>query len=132
MTRHNTFSKKMRRALLALMALGLALPACGHAAATHPGNAKFDQMDINKDGRVILEEFQAAFPNMNEQAFGMIDLNNDGAIEREEWLQFTEGHASGNMPRLRERGAPMNNIPGDPLIPPPDSSDLPLVRPPLP
>lgn len=88
---------------------------------------RFVQMDANGDGRVVLEEFRAAFPNMNENAFVVIDKNGDKGIDEAEWLEFSRSHA---RPQ-RERGAPMNNIPGDPLIPPPDSNDLPLMRPPM-
>ena len=34
----------------------------------------------------------------------------------------------GGMPP--KMGAPMNNMPGDPIIPPPGSADMPLVTPP--
>lgn len=106
----------------------LAMPPRGGGMA---GAERFDQMDANKDNKVVLEEFRAAFPNMNEKAFDVIDINGDKAIDRTEWLEFSAGHARGAMPQgMREKGAPMNNIPGDPLIPPPDSSDLPLMQPP--
>ena len=91
---------------------------------------KFSEMDKDKDGKVVLEEFQASYPGMNQQAFVVIDRNGDGAIQRAEWIDFINQHGSGQKPDLNRRGAPMNNIPGDPLIPPPNSSDLPLVRPP--
>lgn len=114
------------KTILLIFTLALSLPAY----AAGPAQDKFDQMDANKDGKVVLEEFKAVFPNMTEQAFEVIDLNNDKVIERAEWLQFTEGHARGDRPGMPDRGAPMNNIPGDPLIPPVDSNDLPLMRPP--
>lgn len=115
-------------------ALGLALLApaqssCAPSSQSAPPPVdRFAVMDVNKDGKVVLEEFQAASPNMNEQAFILIDRNKDNAIDRIEWEEFIANHGSGMK---QPEGAPMNNIPGDPLIPPPDSSDLPLVRPPM-
>lgn len=85
-------------------------------------------MDTNNDGKVVMEEFKAAFPNMNENAFLVIDKNGDKGIERAEWLEFIDNHGKS---RQMQRRDPMNNIPGDPLIPPPDSNDLPLMRPPV-
>lgn len=104
-------------------------PANTSAPQNTPGLNRFIVMDLNHDGKVVLEEFQAAFPNMNENAFLMIDKNGDKGIDEMEWEEFVRNHGAGSsMPR---EGAPMNNIPGDPLIPPPDSSDLPLVQPPV-
>lgn len=117
-------------------ALGLCLliPCQGGCAATEPSpppeKDRFVQMDVNGDGKVVIEEFTRSFPNMSENAFVVIDKNGDKGITREEWAAFMEGHAKGSMPGMRDRGAPLNNIPGDPLIPPPDSNDLPLMRPP--
>lgn len=114
----------------------MAAPACARQAQTSPGPAemKFVEMDSNRDGKVVLEEFRTAFPNMSEQAFAVIDADNSGAIERAEWADFIESHARGRMPgRMKGESAMpgrMNNMPGDPMIPPPDSNDLPLVRPP--
>lgn len=127
-----------RKKLSLAMGLGAALLLGGLSCnAQHPAHApaghmhdRFNAMDTNGDGKLVLEEFRAAFPNMNEKAFEVIDINGDKGIDQAEWFQFTEGHASGKMPGNMEQGAPMNNMPGDPLIPPPDSSDLPLMRPP--
>lgn len=124
-------------ALLALAGL-LALPALQARAADDSAKAaskdKFEEMDKNKDGKVILEEFQASFPNMKESAFVVIDKNGDGAIDRVEWDEFLKGHAAGMKPGMGgmppQMGAPMNNMPGDPMIPSPDSADMPLVTPP--
>lgn len=101
---------------------------CAASQQSRPGPAdRFVQMDTNGDGQVVLEEFQTAFPNMSENAFVVIDKNGDKGIDRTEWIEFTQNHGR----PAEERGAPMNNIPGDPLIPPPDSSDLPLMQPPV-
>ena len=55
-----------------------------------------------------------------------------------EWATFMQGHAAGMRPDgmgggmggTPDRAPRMNNMPGDPMIPPPDSADLPLMRPP--
>ena len=111
-------------------ALICSVPGCAQQKpASAPMPDRFAVIDVNRDGKIVAEEFQAAFPNMNEKAFSVIDINGDGAIEEAEWTQFMEGHSRSSA-MGREEGAPMNNIPGDPLIPPVDSSDLPLMRPP--
>ncbi|WP_298033474.1 calcium-binding protein [uncultured Desulfovibrio sp.] len=116
-------------ALLALAGL-LALPGLVRAAAD-PAKAasrdKFEEMDTNKDGKAVLTEFQAAFPNMKENAFVVIDKNDDGAIERVEWNEFLKGHTAGMKPGI---GASMNNMPDDPMISSPGCADMPLVTPP--
>lgn len=115
-----------------IMAGFMGLPAC--ATPTRQGKAAgsttFEQMDKNNDGQVVLEEFRTAFPNMNEKAFAVIDKNGNSGIERAEWYEFIEGHARGMKPAKMRENPQMDNIPGDPMIPPPDSNDLPLVRPP--
>lgn len=127
----NTNSSKLTR-IFASAALGacLFLPASGcakeEAATPAPMPDRFALMDVNNDGKVVIEEFRQASPNMNEQAFMIIDKNGDKAIDRAEWVAFMETHGSGPA----QEGSPLNNIPGDPMIPPPDSADLPLVRPP--
>lgn len=112
---------------LFLLASGQISCSAAQTASDSPQPDRFAVMDVNKDGKLVLEEFQAASPNMNENAFVMIDRNKDNAIDRVEWEEFITHHGSG----ASRQGAPMNNIPGDPLIPPPDSNDLPLVRPPV-
>lgn len=120
--------------LLALLSL-LALPA---VAADKPASAsqdKFAEVDKNNDGKVTLEEFMAVFPGMREEAFKSIDKNSDGVVVREEWEVFSKDHAAGmrpgNMPpAANTQGVRMNNMPGDPIIPPPDSANMPLLTPP--
>lgn len=123
----------MRKACMFFIMAGIiGLPACAMTKeqGTTPGTKTFEQMDLDNDGKVVLEEFRTAFPNMNEKAFVVIDKNGNSGIERAEWYEFIEGHAKGMKPAKMRDGTQMNNIPGDPLIPPPDSNDLPLVRPP--
>lgn len=115
---------------MTIAAFGLLLPGqSGCATSETPPpieQDRFVEMDLNRDGKVVLEEFLAANPNMTDQAFIIIDRNKDNGIDRIEWIEFSKNHGRPSP----ESGAPMNNIPGDPLIPPPDSSDLPLMRPP--
>ena len=103
---------------------------CSRAEDTQrtPQPDRFAQIDVDSDGKIVAEEFQAAFPNMGEQAFVIIDKNADKGIDRVEWAEFIENH--GRSPREPDHAPVMNNIPGDPLIPPVDSNDLPLMRPP--
>ena len=125
-------TKARKRCFSFLFGGAVILSALGCAAEQSPPPPvpvdSFAVMDANGDGKVTIEEFRTANPNMTEQAFVIVDKNGDKGISREEWAIFMEDHGRSLAPR---RGAPMNNIPGDPLIPPPDSSDLPLARPPL-
>lgn len=119
---------------LAISAIFLApcQTACSPRAESQPEPVveqdSFARIDANGDGKVVLEEFRAAFPNMNEQAFVLIDRNKDQAIDRVEWAEFMDNH--GKSRPMPNNAPQMNNMPGDPLIPPVDSSDLPLMRPP--
>lgn len=121
---------EVKLGLLAVAAFFLLSGQTGCAATDTPPPVekdRFIEMDVNRDGNVSLEEFTAANPNMTSQAFVIIDRDKSNGIDRIEWAEFAQDHAR----PAPQRGAPMNNIPGDPLIPPPDSSDLPLMRPPM-
>lgn len=130
-----TASPLMSRAFLSLALGALLLSPCQTACSPRGSDAppppsaeeRFIQMDGNKDGKIDIVEFKAASPNMNEQAFGVIDLNKDGGIDQAEWIEFANNH--GKSMKSPSEAPVMNNIPGDPLIPPVDSSDLPLMRP---
>lgn len=74
---------------MAALALPLALAANAHA------DDKFGQMDTNKDNKVSLEEFQAAYPKMQQAAFDGIDSNKDKSISHEEWDTFMAQHSMG-------------------------------------
>lgn len=120
--------------LLALLSL-LALPALAAEKPTTAPKDKFAEMDRNNDGKVVLEEFMATFPGMREEAFKSIDKNGDGVVVREEWEIFSKDHAAGMRPgtmppAATTQGVRMNNMPGDPMIPPPDSANMPLLTPP--
>jgi hypothetical protein len=55
-------------------------------------NAHFGDMDPNHDGKVNWAEFKAFFPKSDEKAFAAIDLNQDGAIDHDEWHDFKAAH----------------------------------------
>lgn len=126
--KNRKISLRLGMAFLAALSIGASACAAEKAPAP-PQPDRFVVIDANGDGKVVVEEFQAAFPNMNKQAFSVIDANNDGGIDKKEWYDFLEGHNASSFRGAPDNNAPLNNIPGDPLIPPPDSSDLPLMQP---
>lgn len=77
---------KHRYITLALAAL-LLFP--GAALALYDGH--FGDMDTNGDGKVVLEEFQAFFPDGTEEDFTLLS-NDDGAMDHDEWHRYKEAH----------------------------------------
>lgn len=118
----------IRLFILPALLLGLFACATQKPQSEEPVD-RFTIIDTNKDGQVVIEEFQAAFPDMGEKDFQAIDRNKNGGIDRMEWYDYLEGHDASRFKGAPDNNAPLNNIPGDPLIPPPDSNDLPLMRP---
>ena len=59
-----------------------AMPGSKTVRTTDPAE-RFAAMDSSKDGKVSWEEFQTARPNLNENAFKMIDKDSDGGISLE-------------------------------------------------
>src|SRR6056297_2106282 len=49
------------------------------------------QVDTNDDGEVSAEEFEAVFPNSSE-SFMMLDVNQDGIVDGDEWEEFRKIH----------------------------------------
>ncbi len=106
---------------------------------------RFAAMDTSKDGKISWEEFQTARPNLNENAFKMIDKDADGGISLEEWKAFSTGHGGavkspdmGSMMKAMGGKGGMPAMPGMNAIPcedgctehPAPSSGMPLIMPP--
>ena len=58
------------------------------------GSTKYptmQQVDKNKDDKVSAEEFAEVFPESSE-SYGMLDLNQDGIVDGDEWEKFRKIH----------------------------------------
>ena len=129
-----------------LLHIAIAAVLCLWAASAQANPAadsskvdKFALMDTDKDGKVTYEEFKAYYPNMREEAFAVIDKNNDKVIDRAEWDEFVSNHSSGHMGGSMGSmmGGSMGNMmggqggmPDNSMMPSPGSADIPLVTPP--
>ncbi|MBS3779319.1 MAG: hypothetical protein KGY41_02885 [Desulfovermiculus sp.] len=49
------------------------------------------QVDKNNDGTVSAQEFEAVFPKSSENLM-MLDLNQDGVVDGDEWEEFRNIH----------------------------------------
>jgi Ca2+-binding EF-hand superfamily protein len=60
--------------------------------------AHFPDMDTSGDGLVDMEEFDAYFPDNseNERAFELIDQDDSGDIDHDEWHEFKSAHGYGH------------------------------------
>ena len=88
--------------VMLLAALFFAAPFAASDAWARSANAgqaaaeRFALMDTNKDGKVTPAAFFAAYPNMRETAFAVIDTDGDGFISLDEWLAFFNSHSGGD------------------------------------
>ena len=86
-------------ALVMLMALIL-ISGCASSKSFHGEklpppeayNAHFGDMDVNGDGRVNWSEFKRHFPHAEPKVFFALDLNQDSAVDHDEWHQFKAAH----------------------------------------
>ncbi len=130
------------RAAALFLAIALASPAfaapAGKTVRTSDPAERFAAMDASRDGKIAWEEFSSARPNLNRNAFDMIDADHDGGISLEEWKAFSSGHGgavkspamSSMMKAMGSMAAPAENlIPSDPETAAPSGS-MPLIMPP--
>ena len=83
----------MKRTLITGLALAAATTFAGiaHAEKAAPegksqGRPGIEKLDLDKDGKITREEFDAAGRKRAEKAFAKLDANGDGAISKEEFL----------------------------------------------
>lgn len=86
-------------------------------AGDHPRRAEmmaimaelsFEKIDANGDGKVTLEEFQAAMAPVIKKRFETMDANKDGVVTKEEMQQAREGRF-----RARAEGAARGRAEGE-------------------
>lgn len=55
-------------------------------------DAHFGDMDADGNGLVNWGEFTAYFNPAEQKVFSVVDMNQDGNIDHDEWHQFKEAH----------------------------------------
>ncbi len=58
---------------------------------------RFAMIDADKDGKIVVEEFMKAMPQMRQSAFDAIDSDKNAHIDRSEWDGFMKNHGKGGM-----------------------------------
>jgi len=79
--------------VLYLAVTGVTAMAIVHGAAPEPEQDRFDRLDVNRDGRVSLQEWAG-----DHVVFERLDLNRDGYLTRDELRRH--GDAAGSFDRL--------------------------------
>ena len=85
---------------LSCLVMFVLLFACSGKKTFHKGpmpdpksfNAHFGDMDANGDEMVSWDEFKAHFPHAEPKVFAAIDLNEDKALDHDEWHKFKAAH----------------------------------------
>lgn len=80
----------MKRTLIALAA-ATTFAGIAHAEKATPegkpqGRPGIEELDLDKDGKITREEFEAAGRERAEKVFSKRDANGDGSISKEEFL----------------------------------------------
>ncbi|MGD8368265.1 MAG: hypothetical protein PVG78_11515 [Desulfobacterales bacterium] len=55
-------------------------------------DARFDDLDKNGDGAVNWSEFKRSFPEASPDVFMELDLDDNAAVDPDEWRRFREAH----------------------------------------
>ncbi len=68
----------------------LTLTIGGLIAATMASAATLEEADGNADGMVTFDELLAVSPDVSEETFRLVDVNEDGMIDAEEFAAAQE------------------------------------------
>lgn len=101
----------MKRTLITGLALAAATTFAGiaHAEKAAPegkpqGRPGIEKLDLDKDGKVTREEFEAAGRERAEKAFAKLDANGDASISKEEFLANGPERGAKAFERLDRNG----------------------------
>lgn len=97
--------------VISLAVTGVTARAIVHGAAPEPEQDRFDRLDVNRDGRVSLQEWAG-----DRVVFERLDLNRDGYLTRDELRRH--GDAAGSFDRLdvnHDRRISLKEWPGNRL-----------------
>lgn len=91
---------KMLFALAGISILIAALTSCSGTQPFHKEKlpdpsgyrAHFGDVDANGDKLVNWTEFKQHFPNTEPRVFKALDLNQDSAVDHDEWHKFKKAH----------------------------------------
>ncbi len=97
--------------LLSMPTLAYTMPGMGDKGQGAKGptaEEKFATMDSNKDKQVDMAEFKAAYPQMNDTVFGIIDSDKNSFITPKEWMDFQAKHMQGMKEDEAKKTTPQN------------------------